>query len=58
MGIIEDLDSVGINLQETILNLKNQGYTEVYNAWINKIWNKTINLLILEKILKTFGDSE
>ncbi len=46
MGIIEELDKEGINLQETILNLKNQDYDEIYNDWLHKIWVLTINLRV------------
>ena len=41
--IIEELDKEGINLQETILNLENQGYKWYYNLWIEHITNNILN---------------
>jgi len=32
--IIRELDNEGMNLQETILNLKNQGYGNYWNIWL------------------------
>ena len=40
--IIEELDKEGINLQETILNLENQGYKLVYNLWLEQIYKSAI----------------
>lgn len=35
--IITQLDSEGINLQETILNLKSQGYEWYYHLWLEHL---------------------
>jgi len=50
MEIIEQLDEERINLQETILNLENQGYKEYYNSWLENIWNKSVRIVMLAGI--------
>lgn len=40
--IIEELDKEGINLQETILNLENQGYGWYYDFWIERMFYKNL----------------
>jgi len=52
MEIIEELDKKGMNLQETILNLENQGYKEYYRLWLKYIWYKTKKKVILLEIKK------
>ena len=42
IDIIERLDKEGINLQETVLNLENQGYKWYYDLWIRNIFNEAL----------------
>lgn len=42
MKIIYELDEEGINLQETRLNLIEQGYSNVWKSWLEYIFNKSI----------------
>ncbi len=42
MSIIEQLDNEGINLQETILNLENQGYKDYYDSWLKYMYMKVM----------------
>ena len=53
--IIEELDKEGMNLQETILNLENQGYEEYYKLWLQEILNKAMWAIQVEEIEKIFG---
>ena len=53
--IIEELDKEGMNLQETILNLENQGYKEYYKLWLQEILNKAMWAIQVEEIEKIFG---
>lgn len=56
MSIIEELDKENINLQETRLNLKHQGYEMIYDLWLRGIINQAINerqLEIIEEMLKS-----
>lgn len=50
--IIEELDKEGINLQETILNLENQGYKLYYNLWIEQIMNSILNEIAKTQLKK------
>ena len=57
-NIIEELDSEGINLQETILNLENQGYEEYWNYWLRHIWDTAMfnyQMTLARKELKRVG---
>lgn len=40
--IIEELDKKGINLQETILNLENQGYKWYWDLYLRQILNRAM----------------
>ena len=53
--ILEELDKEGMNLQETILNLENQGYEEYYKLWLQEILNKAMWAIQVEEIEKIFG---
>ena len=53
MNIIDELDKEGINLQETILNLKEQGYEYIWNDWIKLLWDLVIARKIGEICLKS-----
>jgi len=53
--IIEELDKKGMNLQETILNLENQGYKWYYDFWLQQILNRAMMKIQLESIEKYWG---
>lgn len=58
IDIIERLDREGIHLQETILNLENQGYEEYWNYWLKSIYDKAMmnyQLSLARKELKKVG---
>ncbi len=46
--IIEELDKQGINLQETKLNLINQGYKWYWDFWVQQIYERAIRGLSFE----------
>lgn len=43
MKIIYELDKDGLHLQETILNLTNQGYDNIWNNFIEDMLSKSIS---------------
>lgn len=46
--IVEILDNEGLNLQETRLNLLNQGYEDYWYVFIKRIINQAIHEIILD----------
>ncbi len=52
IDIIERLDKEGIHLQETILNLENQGYEEIYKEWIGRILEEALRHIVFGLTMK------
>jgi len=48
MRIIYELDSYGLNLQETRLNLIEQGYEDVWEEFLRFTINRGMQLAVLE----------
>lgn len=47
--VIKELDKEGINLQETRLNLINQGYEWYWNMWLKYIKEIALAKVIIEQ---------
>ena len=49
-NIIYELDRKGINLQETILNLKHQGYGYIYDAFLREVMQHSLDQVLWEYV--------
>jgi len=56
--VIKRLDKEGINLQETILNLKNQGYKDYWNAWLKYLLKQAMDKRVMEIMWKNTRGGE